>query len=65
MKLEGKPTMAVLTRALNEHLEVCEKQGAATNRRLGRIEALIWTVAMTFIAQLLGACAYLFHKAYG
>lgn len=51
--------MAVLTRALNEHLEVCEQQGATTNRRLGRIEGLVWTVGGVIILQLLGVVGYL------
>ena len=55
----------MLAQQLDDHLQDCVRERQATNRRLGRIEALIWVVAGTIIMQLLGACAFLFTKAYG
>jgi hypothetical protein len=63
--IEGKPTMAVLTQALNDHLRGCEAQGERTNRRLGRIESVMIAVAGTAILQLLVIVGYLLTHTAG
>lgn len=56
--------MGELGQQLADHLLVCEKQGKATNERLGRIEGILIAVAGGLIVQLLAIVAYLFLVAY-
>lgn len=58
-KIEGKPSVAVVAQALNDHLETCEAQGKANGRRLERIEGILIAVAGALILQLIGAVAFL------
>lgn len=65
MPPRGEPQVAVLAQQLDDHLVDCVRERQATNRRLGRIEALVWAVGSAIILQLVSACAFLFVKAYG
>lgn len=64
MKVSGKVTVAVLAQALNDHLDGCETAALDTNRRLGRIEGVMITVAASIILQLIAVCAFLFSKVH-
>lgn len=60
----GPVTLGVLAQQIDDHLVDCVRERQTTNRRLGRIEALVWAVGGSLILQLLAACAFLFAKAY-
>lgn len=64
MTIQGKPTVAVVAQALNDHLLTCGLQAADTNRRLGRIESVMIGVAGAMILQLLAIVGFLLAKLY-
>lgn len=64
MAIEGKPTLAVVAQALNDHLVDCVAERQRNGKQIDNIWKLLVAVAGTGIVQLLALCGWLFAHAY-